>query len=240
MSVDDNGSGFAVKVKAAEPGDPELVAGLLPTAAAGLVTALEQDPAVPLRSVPVLDAAEREQLTDGWNDTAVAVAGGDGAGAAGGAGAGAAGCGGAGVRGRAGDVRGAGRGGGPAGGGAGGFGAGPETVVAVVMGGASALVVVLLAVWKAGAAYLPVDPGYPAARVAFMLGDAPPAVIVAAAGRAARRAVAVRVPGVARRSRPGTRLPGAARSRPRRGRAGPGQRGVRDVHQRVDAGCRRA
>ena len=31
---------------------------------------------------------------------------------------------------------------------------------------------------KAGAAYLPVDPGYPAERIAFMLGRRRPAVVV--------------------------------------------------------------
>src|SRR6266542_4738627 len=59
-----------------------------------------------------------------------------------------------------------------------GYGAGPERVVAVVMGRSAQLVTALLAVLKAGAAYLPVDPGYPAERVAFMLADAGPAVIV--------------------------------------------------------------
>ena len=40
------------------------------------------------------------------------------------------------------------------------------------------LVTALVAVLKAGAAYLPVEPGYPAERVGFMLADAAPAVII--------------------------------------------------------------
>ena len=50
-------------------------------------------------------------------------------------------------------------------------GAGPESLVAVLMDRSADLVVTLLAVLKAGAAYLPLDPGYPAERLAFMLAD---------------------------------------------------------------------
>ena len=46
--------------------------------------------------------------------------------------------------------------------------------MAVVMDRWAGLVTALLAVLKAGAAYLPVDPGYPAERIAFMLADARP------------------------------------------------------------------
>ena len=53
-----------------------------------------------------------------------------------------------------------------------------KPVVAVVLGRSADLVVALLAVLKAGAAYLPVDPGYPAERIGFMLADARPALVV--------------------------------------------------------------
>ncbi|MFF4266233.1 amino acid adenylation domain-containing protein [Streptomyces virginiae] len=60
-------------------------------------------------------------------------------------------------------------------------GAGPERTVALALPRSADLVVALLAVVKTGAAYLPLDPDYPAERLASMLADAGPSVIVATA-----------------------------------------------------------
>jgi amino acid adenylation domain-containing protein len=57
-------------------------------------------------------------------------------------------------------------------------GAGPGRLVAIALPRTELMVVALLAVLKSGAAYLPVDPAYPAARVRFMLADAQPALVV--------------------------------------------------------------
>ena len=59
-----------------------------------------------------------------------------------------------------------------------GLGAGPERLVAVALPRSAEMIVAVLAVLKAGAAYVPVDLAYPADRVAFMLVDARPVVVL--------------------------------------------------------------
>ena len=178
VSVDDTGAGFVVTVDAVAPADPGQVCELVATAAGSLAAALAGDPGVLLRGVGVLSAVEREQVVAGWNDTGVGVPGvmlpglfegqvarcpdavavvcGDEVVTYGELDA------------RAGRV----------GWLLAGLGAGPESVVGVVLERGVDLVAVLLGVLKAGAAYLPVDPGYPAERVGFVLADAGPAVVV--------------------------------------------------------------
>ncbi|MFC4590846.1 non-ribosomal peptide synthetase [Sphaerisporangium corydalis] len=57
-------------------------------------------------------------------------------------------------------------------------GIGPETLVAVLLDRTPDLIVTLLAILKAGAAYVPLDPDYPADRLTYMLDDtAAPLVI---------------------------------------------------------------
>lgn len=65
-------------------------------------------------------------------------------------------------------------------------GAGPERLVGVALPRSAELVVALLAVLKSGAACLPADPGYPPGRIAYVLGDARPAVLLAEPDPAAR------------------------------------------------------
>jgi amino acid adenylation domain-containing protein len=57
-------------------------------------------------------------------------------------------------------------------------GAGPDTLVGLCLEPSLERVVGMLGILKAGAAYLPLDPAYPAERLAFMLEDARPALVL--------------------------------------------------------------
>ncbi|AJT63313.3 Dimodular nonribosomal peptide synthase [Streptomyces lydicus] len=76
-----------------------------------------------------------------------------------------------------------------------GEGAGPERLVAVVLPRGPGLVVALLAVLKAGAAYLPIDPGLPGERIAMMIEDAAPCLLLTDSATA-RRLALTGVPGL--------------------------------------------
>ncbi|WP_449289755.1 amino acid adenylation domain-containing protein [Nocardia rhizosphaerae] len=58
-------------------------------------------------------------------------------------------------------------------------GAGPETLVAVAVPRTEELPLALLAVLLSGAGYLPIDSGYPAQRLEYVLADAKPTVLLA-------------------------------------------------------------
>ncbi|AXE82377.1 non-ribosomal peptide synthetase [Streptomyces atratus] len=189
VSVDDNGDRISLAVHAVVPIDPETVGRFLRTAAQNLVTALESALVsgldVPLSSVQVLDEAERYRVLTEWNDSAVEVAGGLLPGlfeaqVARTPGAVAVVSGGVEVSYAELDAR------------ANRLarhlvakGVGAESFVGVCLERGIETVVALLAVVKAGGAYLPIDPGYPAERIAYMLADAKPVVVLASAGTAA-------------------------------------------------------
>ncbi|MEU5103150.1 MULTISPECIES: non-ribosomal peptide synthase/polyketide synthase [unclassified Streptomyces] len=63
-------------------------------------------------------------------------------------------------------------------------GAGPERRVALMVPRSVEMIVAVLAVLKSGAAYAPVDSAYPADRIAYMLADARPELLVTTAGTA--------------------------------------------------------
>ncbi|MCW7947452.1 hypothetical protein AAW14_37455, partial [Streptomyces hygroscopicus] len=188
VSVDDNGDSISLAVDAVAPVDPRAVGVLLRTATEQLVGALEAalagGPDQPLSALRVLAEEELRQVLTEWNDTAaevfpVSVVGlfegwvtrtpeavavvADGA-----------------------EVSYAeldarsdvlarflvGR------------GVGPESVVGLALDRGVDLIVAVLAVLKAGAAYLPVDPEYPTERIAFMIQDAAPVLVLASAGTA--------------------------------------------------------
>ncbi|MFD4949817.1 AMP-binding protein, partial [Streptomyces sp. NPDC058409] len=182
IAVDDDGDGLGLMVDAVAPIDADAVVALMSTATESLVSALERTleggPDLPLSAVEVLDEAVRGRLLVEWNDSAVGVPVGtipelfeaqvartpdavavvaDGVEVSY-----------AELDGRANRLARllVGR------------GVGPESVVGVCLERGVDLVVALLAVVKAGGAYLPVDPAYPAERITFVLRDAAAGLVV--------------------------------------------------------------
>ena len=65
-------------------------------------------------------------------------------------------------------------------------GAGPGEVVALLLERSAEAIVAILAVLKTGAAYLPIDPALPAARIGFMVADAAPMAALTTTGLRSR------------------------------------------------------
>ncbi|WP_344518016.1 amino acid adenylation domain-containing protein, partial [Streptomyces paradoxus] len=182
VSVDDDGDGLGLAIDAVAPIDPQAVSALLRTTVENLVTALADESAddarLPLAAVDVLGGAELRRILVDHNATgqrtaaatlpdlfeeqaartpdAVAIVA-DGVETSY-----------AQLDARANRLarlllaR----------------GAGPECMVAVAAQRGIDAVVSLLAITKTGGAYLPVDPAYPAERIAFMLADAAPVLLL--------------------------------------------------------------
>ncbi len=93
-------------------------------------------------------------------------------------------------------------------------GAGPGRCVALLFTRSAEAIVAILAVLKSGAAYLPIDPALPAARIGFMLADAAPVAAVTTAGLADRldghNVVVIDIDDPAIDAEPVTALPGPA------------------------------
>jgi amino acid adenylation domain-containing protein len=180
LSVDDLGEGFRLTAQTVPVIDSERICVYMRTVLEGLVEALEKAPSTAVRSIEILSGEERTQLLYGWNDTAVSVP--------------------AStlpelfeaqviktpeavavvyedrslnyaelnckanqlahlLRER---------------------GVGPETIVGICVERSVEMVISLLGVLKAGGAYLPLDPGYPQERLAYMLEDAQPLCVITA------------------------------------------------------------
>src|SRR6185436_2167290 len=78
------------------------------------------------------------------------------------------------------------------------LGVGPETVVGLCVERSPEMVIGLLGILKAGGAYLPLDPAYPAERLAFMLRDAAAPLLLTQSELCERLAPALEAAGSAR------------------------------------------
>ena len=179
VAVDDLGEAFMLNAQTDRRIDPQRITAYLHVAVRSLVDALEQDSKLTVLGLTILPAGERHQLLELFNATptshsesglihelfqeqverapeAVAVA-----------------CGNVSftyreLNGRANQLARALRA----------CDAGPNERVALCMPRSADMVVGLMAILKAGAAYVPLDPEYPAERLAYMLDDVAPKVVL--------------------------------------------------------------
>ncbi|MET8949103.1 amino acid adenylation domain-containing protein, partial [Streptomyces sp. NPDC004542] len=178
MAVDDYGTGFGLTVDAVTPADPAQLCILLRTCLQNLVTALGSAPDTHLPAVEVLEADERRRLLVEWNDAssvvpeanvpeliaqraavspdAVAVV-----------------CDGEELSYAELDTR-ANR--------LANYlreqGVGTESVVGLCLPRGTEIVTAILGVWRAGAAYVPLDPEYPAERLSYIVADSGARLVV--------------------------------------------------------------
>ncbi|WP_309475906.1 non-ribosomal peptide synthetase [Pseudomonas sp. B21-028] len=179
LNVDDEGQGFTFTLTCPANTGAERIAGYVQTALESLVTALEDAPSSALNALPILPAAEREQLLVAFNATdagypleqtihglfeeqvqrtpeAMAVLHGD-------------------VRlsyrelnQRANQLAHHLRD----------SGVKPDSRVAICVERGPEMIIGLLAILKAGAGYVPLDPAYPAERLALLLEDSEPVAVL--------------------------------------------------------------
>ena len=180
LNVDDQGDGFRLTALAATPIGAQRLCGYVQVTLQGLVEALEQAPQLPVNRLPVLEAQERQQVLGAFNATevaydldqtlhgmferqvahtpeAIAVKAGDVALTY------------AELNARANQLAHhllA-------------LGVQPDSRVAICVERGLDMVVGLYAILKAGAAYVPLDPAYPPERLAYMLADSAPVVVLA-------------------------------------------------------------
>ncbi|SCZ13528.1 non-ribosomal peptide synthetase, partial [Pseudomonas sp. NFACC37-1] len=179
LAVDDEGEGFNLVVQAACGIDAQRVVEYMQVSIESLVDALEQAADTPLSALPGLPAAELRQLLETWNDTrvaypleqtihqlfqgrvqaypdAVAVVCGDRQLSY------------VELNGQANRLAHHLRA----------LGVRPDDRVAICMERGPDLLVGLLGILKAGAAYVPLDPAYPSDRLAYMLQDSKPLALL--------------------------------------------------------------
>ncbi|MFJ4192819.1 amino acid adenylation domain-containing protein, partial [Pseudomonas sp. NPDC089534] len=183
LSVDDFGDAFRLMLLASTQLDPQRVCGYMHCAVEGLVQALEQTPDVPVDELSVLPTAEREQVLSGFNATAVDYPQGlttqqrfeaqaeqrpDAVAAA--------------FLGEQLTYADLNRRANALARHLTGLGVGPDDRVAIVARRGLDTLVGLVAILKAGAGYVPVDPSHPAERLEYLLSDSAPVAVLTQSG----------------------------------------------------------